>query len=146
MRKEKTFKELAKDEPGTIYHDEMDEGIRFIVMRGPASLCAYAGIPLNHPLAGMEYDDLPIDAHGGLTFSEKGGGKWPKNYWWYGWDYAHLGDRAFYDLDRVNPFDRDEKEWTVKEVVDDSWSALYDIKKLMKLTEAIYNKIKKEAP
>lgn len=62
---EKTFEEIAKLESGTILHDEFDEGIRFIINRGPAAICAY------------------------------------------------------------------------KEVKDDSWTTLYEFKKLMKLSEKI---------
>lgn len=141
MAKEKSYEAIAKDEIGTIYHDEFDEGVRFIVMKGPASLCAYAGIPIKHPLAGHEYDDLPVEAHGGLTFSSKGDGeKWPKGYWWYGWDYAHVGDFSFYSLEYPLRTELNEKRWTVKEVIDDSWDTLYDFKKLIRLSEKIYNK------
>lgn len=143
---EKSYEAIAKDEMGTIYHDEFDEGIRFIVMRGPASLCAYAGIPIKHPLAGKDYDDLPVEAHGGLTFSQKGKGGdgcWPKGYWWYGWDYAHAGDFSFYSLTGKYSLGLDEKKWIVKEVIEDSWDALYGLMKLMKLAEEIYNKSQK---
>ena len=142
--KEKSFEAIAKDEVGTIYHDEFDEGVRFIVLRGPGSLCAYAGIPIKHPLAGKDYDDLPVEAHGGLTFSQKGKGgdeHWPKGYWWYGWDYAHSGDFSLHSLkDPSGNVGIKEKKWTVKDVVEDSWDTLYDFKKLIKLAEKIYNK------
>ena len=144
--KEKTYEELAKDEVGTIYHDKYDEGVRFIVMRGPGALCAYAGIPENHPLAGHHYDDLPVQAHGGLTFGSKGekDEAWPVGFWWYGWDYGHKGDFSFYYLDdclkdSLIYHNINDHKWTVKEVVGDSWDALYDFKKLMKLAEAIAN-------
>ena len=58
------------DEVGRIVFDKFEDGIRFIVMRGPASWCAYVGIPNDHPLAGFDYDSLAdINAHGGLTFA-----------------------------------------------------------------------------
>ncbi|MEE9510418.1 MAG: hypothetical protein V3V81_07990 [Candidatus Bathyarchaeia archaeon] len=145
MSKKKSFEDIAKDEMGTIYYDKFDEGVRFIVMRGPVSLCGYVGIPAKHPLAGHNYDDLPIEAHGGLTFSQRGKGgedHWPRGYWWYGWDYAHSGDYAFYDL-KDPSWKTDEKKWVVKEVIDDSWDALYGFKKLMRLAEEIYNKSRK---
>ena len=90
------WEELKQKEVGAILHDEFDEGLRFIIMRGPASLCAYVGVPLDHPLAGHSYGDLPMEAHGGLTYADKGEGKWPEGFFWYGWDYAHYGDYAFY--------------------------------------------------
>lgn len=135
----KSFDELAKDKTGTIYHDEMRDGIKFIVLRGPCSLCAYAGIPLAHPLAGFHYDDLPINAHGDLTFSDAGDGKLrPKGFWWYGWDYGHCDDCAFYYLEYpIFQSRANGKKWTVKEVVDDSWEALRDMANLKKLAEQL---------
>ncbi len=140
-KKQYTWDELKKLESGTILHDIFDEGIRFIVMRGPAALCGYVGLPKDHPLAGYGYDDLPVQAHYGLTFSGHGkSGSWPDGYWWYGWDYGHCGDRCFYEDELPKRFIvSDEKQWLVEDVVKDSWETMYDIKKLMKLAEKISN-------
>lgn len=94
----KSFEECAKDEPGTIYADWMDGDLRCLIMRGPGSLCAYIGVPKEHPFYGKEYDNLSINCHGGLTFSSEAHDKWPEGFWWFGWDYAHYKDAAFYDL------------------------------------------------
>jgi hypothetical protein len=134
-----SWEQVAADETGTVYVDRFEEGLRFIIMRGPCSLCAYVGLPVAHPLAGMSYDDLPVNCHGGLTFSREGGvSNFPAGFWWYGWDYAHCDDRAFYDRSRLAR--GDEKEWGVREVESDSWGALYDFRKLVKLSEVISGK------
>lgn len=136
----KTFRELAKDKVGTIYHDEFKDGMRFIILRGPPSLCAYIGIPLEHPLAGQDYDDLPIDCHGGLTFSGSGNDDVyrPEGFWWYGWDYGHAGDKCFYDLDFDLGTSRSgDTGWLVEDIIKDSWSAKYDMEHLIKLAEGI---------
>ena len=132
------------EEVGKIVFDEFDEGLRFIIMRGPYHWCAYVGIPSEHPLAGFAYDDLPVDCHGGLTFSSDGGGErkgkpspWPEGYWWYGWDYGHLGDKSFYGEGKDYSFKENEQNWTVEEVKKDSWGTKYDFKKLMKFAEKI---------
>jgi len=129
---------------GTIVFDEFDEGLRFIIMRGPYHWCAYIGIPLEHPLSGFFYGDLNIDCHCGLTFSSIGGGERygkpdprPEGYWWYGWDYGHLGDKSFYGTGKEYEFLENSKNWTIGEVKKDSWKAKYDFKKLMKLSEKI---------
>lgn len=81
--------------------------------------CAYVRLPKNHPYYNLPYDDIPIDCHGGLTFSQMTGfaplkkkvwksrflgsvwgGSWEyedinKGYW-IGWDYAHAGDYVPY--------------------------------------------------
>jgi hypothetical protein len=137
MAKELTWDDIKSKESGTILHDEFKDGLRFIIMRGPAALCAYLGIPQDHPLANHDYDDLPIDCHGGLTFSG-GGDKWrPKDFWWYGWDYSHAGDYSFYEDEYSFPISREGKKWLIKDVIDDSWSAFDDMKRLMKLAEKI---------
>lgn len=145
-----TEKAYEITEVGRVVYDKFDEGLRFIVMRGPVAWCAYVGVPLDHPLAGFSYDDLPsVEAHGGLTFASEGGreGSWPKGYYWYGWDYAHAGDRTVSDyrmsLEKPNDplwkLDEKDKDWTIDEVVKDSWSTLYDFKKLVKFAEKIKN-------
>jgi hypothetical protein len=139
------WKEVLDAKPGHIFVDKFDEGVRFIIMRGPASLCAYVGVPEEHPLAGFDYESLPVDCHGGLTFASKGTNDWPKGFFWYGWDYAHSGDRSTYDDDPTRTLvrpDRSEKRWTVKEVEQDSWHATYEFRKLMKLAESIAAKAK----
>lgn len=134
------WEELKQQPSGTILHDEFGEGVRFIVMRGPGSLCAYVGIPIDHPLANQNYGDLPISAHGGLTYSSEGKGSWPEGFYWYGWDYAHSGDYVFYNDDTPLSskfYHGEDKKWLVKDVIDDSWETLYEFKKLLHLVEKI---------
>ncbi len=50
-------------------------------------LCGYVKIPKDHPYYKKGYDDIQIDAHGGLTFSE-----WDSSAHWIGFDCAHSGD------------------------------------------------------
>ena len=144
MNEKLTWEEIRAKEVGTILHDEFDEGIRFIIMRGPGSLCAYIGIPLDHPLANKSYNDLSVSAHGGLTFAKKGEkGFFPEGFFWYGWDYAHSGDYCFYNdepcLSKFKFNHLKEKKWLIEDVIKDSWETKYDFKKLMKLAEEIKN-------
>ncbi len=126
-------------EVGIIVADWFDESIRIIIMRGPVSFCVYLGIPLDHPLAGKSYNDLLIECHGGLTFSAKGEKQWPEGYWWYGYDYAHGGDKVHfktdYGLDKLSQYEHD---WTLEEIEKDSWEAIYSFQKLIKLSEDIW--------
>ena len=138
-----TFEQLAELKSGTKLHDEFDESIRFIILRGPASLTAYIGIADDHPLADFDYDSIPIDCHGGFTYSRKGiGNSLPVGYWWYGWDYAHAGDACFYDLKSNSTFRQTERRWVLKEVIDDAWDTKYEFNKLMKLVNEITQKVK----
>jgi len=131
----KTFEETANDESGTIYKDWYEKGVRCIIMRGPCSLCAYLGILETHPLANRNYDDIPLEVHGGLTFSDRGDSYRPKGFYWYGWDYAHSGDYPFYNLKYPIYESGSGKKWTVEEVEAEVRYALPDFKKLMKIAE-----------
>ena len=139
---EKTFLELAKDPVGTKYlYEPVNIGpeVILVILRGPAALCAYIGIAKTHPLAGKIYDDVPIDCHGGLTYSDdKLAGKDDGHYWWYGWDYAHCGDANFYDLlpeiqaIKASYDNPKEHGWTVPEVRKDCDRAIASLKELLK--------------
>jgi hypothetical protein len=136
------FQKLAKDKVGTIYVDRFEDNVRVLIMRGPNSLCAYLGIPLDHPLSGNSYDDLNISCNGGLTYASTGGGEWPKGYFWYGWDYGHCDDMSFYDLtdSGVKDYKAKSKPWTVKDVESEMWLAVYHMKKLMTIAENAFAK------
>ena len=135
---ELTYAELRDDyKEGDILVDEHHDGVRYLVMRGLGALCAYVGVPVRHPLAGLGADELPLNCHGGLTFAGKGAGDpyRPGRYYWYGWDYGHFQDALFFSS-RVKGI-----KWTVKKVVPEVESVVYDFKKLMNLAEIIKEKI-----
>jgi len=62
--------------------------------------CGYAAVPPGHPLHGKHYDDVELDAHGGLTYASRCSGEIchvpkpgePDDVWWFGFDCAHAGD------------------------------------------------------
>ena len=95
--------------------------------------CGYVGVPINHPLAGFDYEDLPIACHGGLTFSQKGDGKYlSEEYWWYGWDYAHLGDH-------IGGTDDQGKMWTTQEIYNEAINVVNQMKFLNEFILAFFN-------
>ncbi len=55
----------------------------------------YVGVPKGHPWYGLEYEKVPADVHGGLTFGSQHV-KWdlPPDYHWFGFDTCHWGDNA----------------------------------------------------
>lgn len=62
--------------------------------------CGYVGIPPGHPYYEKNYDDVPVEIHGGLTYASQCNGHVchvampgePEHVWWLGFDCAHLGD------------------------------------------------------
>ena len=137
-----SWEDVVAAKIGKILVDQFDNGFRFLVMRGPAALCAYFGVSKDHPLAGRSYDDIPIECHGGLTYATEGKGNWPEGWYWYGWDYAHCDDYVIYDDTMTTP--RNGKKWTVKTVVKDSWWTIESFKKLAQLMEAAINDVPKD--
>ena len=75
-----------QDEPD--YLEWIESGYACYAMRNQmGSWCGYIGIPLGHSMYGKYYGDLPLDVHGGLTYSASDG-----DTWWVGFDCAHLSD------------------------------------------------------
>jgi len=88
---------------------------------------AYVGIPEDHVAAGLSYDDVPVDVHGGLTYGrdelaevDEDGEKPVK---WFGWDYNHATDHKR-EVEVEEPVEDAEdvvdqfKEMTAKTIVD----------------------------
>jgi len=51
----------------------------------------YVGLPAGHLWYGVNYDDIPVDVHGGLTFGEEIE-LYGNKYWVIGFDTAHYDD------------------------------------------------------
>lgn len=73
-------------------------GLRCILARNQMlAWCGYVGVPAGHPAYGMDYDDVDVSVHGGLTYAEAC--RAPvchiaenDELWWLGFDCAHAGD------------------------------------------------------
>jgi len=56
----------------------------------------YIGVPKDHPWWGMDYNDVPCEVHGGLTYGKKEHPSAlkgvPTDLWWFGFDCAHYQD------------------------------------------------------
>lgn len=47
----------------------------------------YVHLPPEHPFHGVDYDEIPVEVHGGLTYAEN-----EKGAWVVGFDTSHHGD------------------------------------------------------
>lgn len=135
------FMELVSHEQGRVYVDRFEDEVRVVILRGPGSLCAYLGIPIDHPLAGTDYNDLNVSCNGGLTY---GGGRsidaLSSDRYWYGWDHAHCSDLCFYQIQFSTTIPDGAKPWLVEDVEAEIWSAVYDLKKCMQVAEKAFIK------
>jgi len=80
---------------------DAETGLPCLAIRGPmGNWCGYTAVSEGHPAYGKDYDDVRVDAHGGLTYAGKCNGHIchtpdpgePGNVHWLGFDCAHSGD------------------------------------------------------
>lgn len=71
--------------------------------------CGYVELPASSRLVGLPTQDIDIDVHGGVTFSEQ-----VNDHWTIGFDCAHAGDYVP-GLEDIG-FNVGAHEWTVPEV------------------------------
>lgn len=76
--------------------------------------CGYVGIPPSHPWFRISYEELPINIHGGLTYSSMNEYRDEQcgvvGLYWVGFDCNHAGDS---NVNEVNPHGH---IWTLDEV------------------------------
>lgn len=106
-----------QDEPDKIQWTDAVTGLPCMAKRNRMGvLCGYVGVAEGHPFFGKGYDDVPLDAHGGLSYAdacqapdegmtpEEAEAKLichvpepgqPDHVWWFGFDCGH-GMMDFY--------------------------------------------------
>ena len=92
MIENKEWQEICDAPNGHIFKDWFEHGIRCLIIRGPCSLCAYVGIPKDHPLAAYGYNNIPLREHWWKTYDDS---ETESGYYWYGWDYTRCDDKVW---------------------------------------------------
>ena len=93
------------------------KGLPCVVLFMPMGYrCGYVGLPKSNKYYKKKYDDIPVDCHCGLTYSEpRLFGQNDNDTWWIGFDCGHCRDgldsKAFYsyyddDLKTMEPISR----------------------------------------
>lgn len=96
---------------------------------------AYVEVPKDHKYYLKNYDEIDIDVHGGLTYSDNYlivEGEKITNCWFIGWDYAHFDDFIGYELNYPNEFRTNGKKWTTEEIQDDVYKVCKQLHSLEK--------------
>lgn len=73
-----------------------------LVRNRSGNWCGYVGLEPSHKYFEKSYDEIDVEVHGGLTYSNKCGGAIchvakpgkEENIWWVGFDTAHCDDRS----------------------------------------------------
>jgi hypothetical protein len=71
--------------------------------------CGYIVLPQFHRYDGFEYDDIPVNVHGGLSYSKRENGNWV-----IGFDTCHVGDYVPY-----HNYDQNDYYWTHLDVLNE---------------------------
>ena len=105
-------------------------GFNYYVLNLGTHPCAYVDVT-ETKLKNVEYDRIDIECHGGLKYSEHKLLTVDKEGWFIGWDYAHAGDFAGYDL--IYPSKRSPRRmWTTQEIVDECKEVIDQLVELLK--------------
>ena len=84
--------------------------------------CSYVVLPKDHKYYGMNYDEIDVKCHYGLTYSRDyliSKDLIEDDVWIIGWDYAHLGDYIPYEFsDYGHKYTLDELVKEVEDVID----------------------------
>jgi hypothetical protein len=113
----------GKRERNIIFSDYF-KGFYYKIVSNGSHPCCYVKIPKNDNLYNVSYDNIDLDVHGGLTYSNL-----ENNEFWIGWDYAHFGDLCLYS---VLNYDSNNKKWTLEELKEDCKNAINQIIKIKK--------------
>lgn len=98
------------------------DGYEYAIVSRGFHPCAYVKLPEGHKCYGMDYDDIPVDCHCGLTYAENYLAILPlESGWWIGWDYGHCCDYSGFmmheywcDIDTSHL-----KRWTTAEIFEE---------------------------
>ena len=86
--------------------------------------CGYIEIPKSSKYYNVDYDNIPIECHGGLTYSSNYLGSIAnecEERYFIGWDYAHYMDYVgYYSIGEFKPsFSERLKKFTTIEIIHD---------------------------
>ena len=77
--------------------------------------CGYVGIPKGHKVYKKHYNDLDIDCHCGLTYSEdRLVMQEDKDVWWIGFDCAHICDSP--DIEKIKQYYGEDTANRIREI------------------------------
>lgn len=104
---------FASDKP-----DEhgIEQGVEWTIRPGPSNWNGYARLPENHPWRNLPEEDIPVTAHGGVTYKDDETG-------WIGFDTMHPGDEyTCRDARGGILWQGHGHEWTKQEATDETKS------------------------
>lgn len=98
-----------------VLHKGEYKGFKFVIVSYGTHPCSYVFLPKGHRYYGESYENIDINCHCGLTFSDNDLVFNPllNEDWVIGWDYAHWGDYMGYYINE------NDKKWTTEELFEE---------------------------
>jgi hypothetical protein len=106
------------------------KGFTYYVLSLGTHPCAYIDVT-ETDLYGVDYNDIDLQCHFGLTYSRECLSTVDKKGWFIGWDYAHYSDFAGYYLDSP-AMSLPGKMWTTQEIVNECKEVIDSLVNLLK--------------
>lgn len=126
---------LFKEHRVEIVEEDCYHGYDYVITTCGSHPCAYVRLPENHIYNNLRredntlpYDEIPVECHGGLTFSCVDGLPQVgiKDGVYIGWDYAHYGDYCDFGNSLSTPFT--DKIWTHEEICEEIEKVILQLK------------------
>lgn len=98
--KEMIYQSTRLKEPEMLASGEYN-GYNYYVLSQGTHPCGYVEIPHDSKYFNVDYDNIPVECHGGLTYGRGflvGEATIDDNRYFIGWDYAHYGDYVGYRI------------------------------------------------
>lgn len=124
---EMIYRENRLETPEVLYSEEY-KGYKFYVLNLGTHPCAYVKIPKGDKFYEVDYDNIDVECHYELTYSNKSLRSVDESGWFIGWDYAHWGDYTGWK-GWHNP---EDKKWTTLEMYEECKSVVEQLVELNK--------------
>ena len=121
----KKMKEMVyqKDRKTEILYHGFYKDYEFYILNLGTHPTAYVNVINNNLLVMKDYDEIDIDVHGGLTYSQDclyiNDEREKVKGWFIGWDYAHYDDYDGYEINLPKELSTYGKKWTTEEIFED---------------------------
>lgn len=102
------------------------KGLNYYIVSLGTHPCAYVDVS-ETKLNNVDYNDIDIRCHGGLTYSRNYLYTVRNDGWFIGWDYAHYEDFVCDMKDFNCAFSSNDKKWTTCEIVNECKSVIDQI-------------------
>lgn len=104
------------------------KGYNYYILNLGTHPTAYIEIPKGHKLYQKNYDDIYINVHGGLTYSDDNLMGIKSENWFIGWDYAHYDDYVGFYEDLPDSLKNNNlKRWTTEEIIEECKNGIEQI-------------------